>query len=109
EVRDQQALDGAFEQAHRQAQAVVVLPDPLLYSDRQRLLALTTKHRLPAIFVARNSVNAGALMTYGPKFAVVWRRAADYVDKILKGSKPAELPIEEPTQYELVVNLKTAK
>ena len=109
EVRDQQALDGAFEQAHRQAQAVVVLPDPLLYANGQRLVALAAKHRLPAIFFARNLVNAGALMAYAPNFAGAWRRAADYIDKILKGSQPADLPIEEPTQYELVVNLKTAK
>ena len=110
EARDQQALYGAFEQAHRQTQAVLVLPDPILYADGQRVIALAAKHRLPAIFAAtRNMVNAGGLMAYGPKFAVAWRRAADYVDKILKGAKPAELPIEEPTQYELVVNLKTAK
>ena len=109
EARDQQALEGAVEQAHRQAQAVLMLPDPLLYANAQRLIALAAKHRLPAMYFVRNQVNEGGLMSYAPNLAVAWRRGAEYVDKILKGSKPAELPIEEPTQYELVVNLKTAK
>ena len=70
---------------------------------------IAAKHRLPAVYTARGMVDAGGLMAYGPNFRVAWRRAADYVDKILKGAKPADLPIEEPTQYELVVNLRTAK
>jgi putative ABC transport system substrate-binding protein len=109
EVRNQEALDGAFEQAHRQAQAVLVLPDSVLNANRLRLTALAAKHRLPSMHSSRGTVDAGGLMAYGPNFGVQWRRAADYVDKILKGSKPAELPIEEPTQFELAVNLRTAK
>jgi len=109
EVRRLQALDGAFEQAHRQTQAVLIMPDPILYGDQPRLIALAAKYRLPTVYSARLAVDAGGLMAYGPNFAVVWRRTADYVDKILKGSKPADLPVEEPTRYELVVNLKTAK
>jgi putative ABC transport system substrate-binding protein len=109
EVRGQEALNGAFEQAHHQAQAVLVLPNSVVNADRSRLVALAAKHRLPSVYSARGVVDGGGLMAYGPNFAVQWRRAADYVDKVLKGSKPAELPIEEPTQYKLVVNLRTAK
>ena len=95
--------------AHRQAQAVVVLPDAAINANVRRLTALAAKYKLPCVYSARGVVDAGGLMAYGPNFAVAWRRAADYVDKILKGSKPDELPIEEPTQFELVVNLRTAK
>lgn len=109
EVRDKEALDSAVKRSHQQAQAVLVLPHPIVYADQPRLIALAAKYRLPAIYSARSTVDAGGLMAYGPNFAVAWRRAADYVDKILKGSKPVDLPIEEPTQYELVVNLRTAK
>jgi putative ABC transport system substrate-binding protein len=108
-VRDQEARNDAFEQAHRQAQAVVVLPDSVVNADLAGLTALAAKYRLPSIYSSRVAVDAGGLMSYGPNFAVAWQRAADYVDKILKGSKPGELPIEEPTQFELVVNLRTAK
>jgi putative tryptophan/tyrosine transport system substrate-binding protein len=108
-VRDQATRDAAFEAAHRQAQAALVLPDPVVNADQPGLIALAAKYKLPCIYGARNVVDAGGLMAYGPNFAVAWRRAADYVDKILKGSKPGDLPIEEPTQFELVVNLRTAK
>lgn len=109
EVREQQALGRAFEQARRQAQAALVLPDSVLNADRPRLVALAAKHRLPSMYSTRATVAGGGLIAYGPSFAVQWRRAADYVDKILKGAKPAELPIEEPIQFELAVNLGTAK
>lgn len=109
EVRRLQALDGAFEQAHRHAQAVLIMPDPILYGDQTRLIALAAKYRLPTVYSARLAVDAGGLMAYGPNFALTWRRTADYVDKILKGTKPADLPVEESARYELVVNLKTAR
>ena len=109
EVRDPAALDRAFEQARRKAQAVMVLPDPTVFAHRWQVTALAAKHRLPAIYPTRDYVEAGGLITYGPDFAVMFRRAADYVDKILRGAKPGDLPIEQPTQYVLVVNLKTAK
>jgi putative ABC transport system substrate-binding protein len=109
EVRDQEALDLAFDRAQRWAQAVLVLPDITINADYQRLTALAAKHRLPAVYSARALVDAGGLMAYGPDFAVMNRRAADYVDKILRGAKPADLPVEQPTKFELVANLKTAK
>ena len=109
EVREPAALDRAFEQAGRKAQAVLVLPDPVLFSHRAQVTALAARHRLPAIYPSRDYIEAGGLITYGPDFAVMFRRAADYVDKILRGARPGDLPIEQPTQYVLVVNLKTAK
>jgi len=81
----------------------------VLNGDPERLTALSAKYRLPTMHSSARMVNAGGLIAYGPNFAVQWRRAAEYVDKIVKGAKPAELPIEEPTQYELNVNLRTAK
>jgi len=109
EVRNQEALDRAFQEAQHGAQAVLVLPDLTISADRQRLTALATRHRLPAVYPARSLVDAGGLMSYAPDFDVANRRAADYVDKILRGAKPTDLPVEQPTQYQLVVNLKTAK
>ena len=86
-----------------------MLPDPVLFSHRGQVTALAARHRLPAIYPSRDYIEAGGLITYGPDFAVMFRRAADYVDKILRGARPGDLPIEQPTQYVLVVNLKTAK
>src|SRR5262245_4936769 len=77
--------------------------------ERRRLVDLAAKHRLPAVYTVKEYVDAGGLMTYGPNLADVVRRAAAYVDKILKGAKPADLPVEQPTKFELVINLKTAK
>jgi putative ABC transport system substrate-binding protein len=76
---------------------------------RGQITALAAKYRLPAIYYLRDFVDAGGLMAYAPDLAVQWRRAADYVDKILRGAKPADLPIEQPTQWSLIINLKTAK
>jgi putative ABC transport system substrate-binding protein len=108
-VREAQALDHAVRQARRGAQALLVFSDPLTMSNTQRIVALAARHRLPDMYLLRDSVQAGGLMAYGPDLAVVFRRSADYVDKILNGARPADLPIEQPTQYRLVVNLKTAK
>ena len=88
---------------------MVVLPDPLFYSARQMIVALAAKHRLPAIYEDREYVQDGGLISYGPNIAEMARRSAAYVDRILKGAKPGDLPIEAPTEYELVINLKTAK
>lgn len=72
-------------------------------------MGLAAKHRLPAIYLTREFAEAGGLMSYGPNVADLWRRAADFVDKILKGAKPADLPVDQPTKFELVINRKTAK
>jgi putative ABC transport system substrate-binding protein len=93
EVRNPESLDGAFDQAHRQAQAVFVAPNPMLLSHLHRVTALAAKHRLPTMYYLRDFVDAGGLLAYTPDFAVMFRRAAEYVDKILKGANPADLPI----------------
>lgn len=109
EVREPGALDRAFGQAGQQAQGVLVLPDPVIAALRGQLTALAARHRLPTIYSLRDFVDAGGLMSYGPDLGVQYRRAAEYVDKILKGALPADLPIEQPTQWTLVVNLKVAR
>lgn len=110
QVRKSEALPHAFEEARRQAaQAVVVLPDPLTVQAQRQIAMLSTKHRLPSMYALLEFVDAGGLMAYGVENAVLFRRAADYVHKILKGAKPGELPIEQATEYALAVNLKTAK
>jgi len=81
----------------------------MFISERRHLVALAAKNRLPAVYPLREFVDAGGLMAYGPNLPDLSRRAATYVDKILKGAKPADLPIEQPTTFELVINLKTAK
>jgi putative tryptophan/tyrosine transport system substrate-binding protein len=91
------------------AEALTVLPSGLFIGQRRRLVDLAAKNRLPAVYQSRESVDAGGLMSYGPNFADLFRRAATYVDKILKGAKPADLPVEQPTKFELAINLKTAK
>ena len=108
-VSEPGALASAFEQAERTAQAVLVLPDAMFSAHRKEITALAAKHRLPAMYYLRDYVDVGGLMAYALDFAVLWSRAADFVDKILKGAKPADLPIEQPTEYLLFVNLKTAQ
>jgi putative tryptophan/tyrosine transport system substrate-binding protein len=92
-----------------QADALVVIPSGLFFSHRSQLAALAMQHRLPTIFLEREFVEAGGLLAYGPSMADLSRRAATYVDKILKGATPADLPVEQPTKFELVINLKTAQ
>ena len=95
--------------AKERVDALVVFPSPMLYSERDRIVELSAKNRLPAIFNARESVEIGGLMAYGASLDELNRRAATYVDKILKGAKPADLPVEQPTTFELAINLRTAK
>jgi putative ABC transport system substrate-binding protein len=103
-------LDGAFRTAVReQADAMYVLPSPTFSHHRARLAELAVKHRLPGIYEDKGYVEAGGLMAYGPDFPDLFRRSASYVDRIFKGAKPGDLPIEQPTKFEFVVNLKTAK
>ena len=88
---------------------LIVLPDPLTGSHRSTIIALAAKARMPALYGYREYVDEGGLLAYGPNYRDVFRRGAVYVDKILKGAAPAELPVEQPTKLELVINLKTAK
>jgi putative ABC transport system substrate-binding protein len=104
---DFSAAFSAISRAH--AQALYVIIDPYFFNNRMTLLALASKARLPVIYGEKNFAEAGALLSYGPNFGDMFRRSAEYVDKILKGAKPADLPIEQPKEYELVINLKTAK
>ena len=103
-------LEKAFREAARQkADALFVAGDSLAYAYLQLIAELALKYRLPTLFLFRAHVEAGGLMSYGADILDLYRRAGGYVDKILKGTKPADLPIEQPTKFELVVNLKTAK
>jgi len=104
-----EAIDRAFERARQKAQAVVVIGEPITLEHRGRVVELAAKHRLPAIYLEGSYVQTGGLMSYGPDYAAMWRRGAEYVDKILRGAKPADLPIEQPTRYLFSVNLKTAR
>lgn len=89
--------------------ALIAASDPFIIVQRDVIIRLAAKHRVPAIYYLRQFVSEGGLMSYGPDTADIWRRAASYVDRILKGEKPAELPAQAPVKFELVVNLKTAK
>jgi putative ABC transport system substrate-binding protein len=91
------------------ADAVIQLPSPMLFGEHQRIVELAAKSRLPAMYAAREFVEDGGLMSYGASQPDLFRRAATYVDKILKGANPADLPVEQPTKLELVFNLKTAR
>ena len=88
---------------------LIVLPDAFTFTHRAEQVAATGRHRLPAIYALRGQALDGGLLSYGPDTIDLYRRAASYVDRILKGEKPADLPVQNPTKYELVVNLKTAR
>jgi putative ABC transport system substrate-binding protein len=110
EARGPADLDRAFSDMTRaRAGALTVLPSSMFFIERRRLVDLAAKNRLPAVYTSRDYVDAGGLMAYGANLLDLYRRAATYVDKILKGAKPADLPIEQPTKFELVINLQTAK
>jgi putative tryptophan/tyrosine transport system substrate-binding protein len=110
EVRNPEDLDGAFEAARQQhPDALVSVEDPFTGSYRKRIANFAIADRLPSLYGLREDVEAGGLMSYGANLADLYRRAAGYVDKIFKGAKPAELPVQQPTKFELVINLKTAK
>ena len=108
--RGPEDFDRAFSDMTRaRAGALAVLPSNMFTNERGRLVALAAKNRLPAVYTSREFVDAEGLMAYGANFADLFRRATTYVDKILKGTKPGDLPVEQPTKFELVINLKTAK
>lgn len=110
EVRGRGEFEGAFEAMTRaRTEAVVVLPDPVFFTARALIVPMALKHRLPAVFHAREFVELGGLMAYGPSVAEQFRRAAVYVDKILKGARPGDLPVEQAAKLELSINLKTAQ
>ena len=110
DVRTPGDFGGAFDAAIRQrAGAMVVGIDALTQANHRPIIGLAAKHRLPAIYASREFVDAGGLVAYGVSYPHLYHRAASFVDKILKGAKPADLPVEQPTKFELVINLKTAK
>jgi putative tryptophan/tyrosine transport system substrate-binding protein len=110
EVNRPDGFDRAFSAVTTgRAEALTVASSSLAFRNRGRIASLAQKNRLPSIYGLREFADAGGLMAYGPNYAELWRRAAAYVSKILKGAKPGELPVEQPTTFELVINLKTAK
>ena len=110
EVRDPKDIESAFRAASKEhADAVLVLGSPVLNSQQKQVIELAVKSRLPAIYFNLEFVEAGGLMSYGVNIADLARRAATYVDKILKGRKPADLPVEQPIKFEFIINLKAAK
>ena len=109
-ARNPGELAGAFAaMARASVQAVLLLGNPIVFAERQRLAELAIKHRLSTMSDVRDVVEAGGLMSYSPNWDDLYRRGAIYVDKILKGAKPADLPVEQATKFELAINLKTAK
>jgi putative ABC transport system substrate-binding protein len=110
EVHGPGGVDSAFSAILRErAGALVVLPDPMFRNQHRRIIALAAHNRLPTVYWSRDLVDAGGLMAYGTNIPEIHRRAATFVDKILKGARPGDLPVEQPTKFELVINLKTAK
>jgi putative ABC transport system substrate-binding protein len=109
EIRRAEDIGPVFERLKGHAEALYILADPLLFTHRLRINTLALGARLPTIHSLREYVEASGLMSYGPNWSDQWRRAADYVDKILRGAKPADLPVEQPTKFDLIINLTTAK
>jgi len=109
-VRKPDDIEATFtSMTDRQVQAVLVASSGITYDNRYRVAKMALEHRLPVIAAFREFTHAGMLMSYGPNFPAIYHRAASYVDKVLKGTPPAEIPVEQPTKYDLVINVKTAK
>jgi putative tryptophan/tyrosine transport system substrate-binding protein len=109
EIRRAEDIVPAFEALKGRADAIYVVAEPLVFTNRTRIHTLAMAGRLPAIYNSREYVEMGGLMSYGPNFPDLYRRAAEFVDKILRGAKPADIPVQQPTQFNLIVNLTTAK
>jgi ABC-type uncharacterized transport system substrate-binding protein len=109
EIQRAQDIALAFEALRGRADAIYVSTDPLVITNLTRINTLALGSRLPTIYTSRDYVEAGGLMSYGPNYPDLWRRAADYVDKILRGAKPGDIPVEQPTKFDLIINLTTAK
>jgi putative ABC transport system substrate-binding protein len=109
-VRSLDDFESAFARAKREgAQALITTPNPLINTQQRQVLDFAAKNRLPAMYPTSEFVEAGGLMSYAPNYTDLFRRAADFVDKILKGTKPADIPVEQPMKFEFVINLKAAK
>jgi putative ABC transport system substrate-binding protein len=109
-VRDEAEIEAAATAFAREPEGgLIAAPDPFINTHRGLIIALAQRHRLPTLFGFRQHVKEGGLMSYGPDSVDIVRRSASYVDRILKGEKPADLPVQAPTKYELAINLKTAK
>ena len=109
EIRGAEDISPALEALKSRVDALYICPDPLTNTHRVRINTLALSTRLPTISGVREFVEAGGLMSYGPNFPDLFRRAADFVDKILRGTKPGDIPVEQPTKFDLVINLTTAK
>jgi putative ABC transport system substrate-binding protein len=109
EIRRAEEVAPAFETLKSQIDAVYVVGDALVSANRTRIITFALSRRLPTIFNTRDDIQAGALMSYGPNFPALFRRTAEYVDKILRGANPGDLPVEQPTKFDLVINLTTAR
>jgi putative ABC transport system substrate-binding protein len=109
EIRSPEDIAPAIEAFKGRAEGLYICNDPLVTTNRARIAALALSVRLPTMFNVREFVEAGGLMSYGPNFLALYRRTGDFVDKILRGAKPADLPVEQPTMFDLTLNLKTAK
>ena len=109
EIRRAEDVAPAFEALKGRTEALYIASDPLVLTNRVRISTLALGARLPTIYSFREYVEAGGLMSYGPNLPDLFRRAGDYVDKILRGAKPADIPVEQPTKFDLVINLTTAK
>jgi putative ABC transport system substrate-binding protein len=110
EVRGPNDFDNAFETTIREhVQALMTIPTPIVNFHQGRIIQFAAKNRLPAMYALPEFTEAGGLMSYSPSYTALYRRAAWYVDKVLRGTKPADLPVEQPTKFEFIVNLRTAK
>jgi ABC-type uncharacterized transport system substrate-binding protein len=107
---DAKGLESAFKTAkQKQVNAVMTITSPRFFAERKRIVELAAKHRLPGIYFQKEFVDEGGLMSYGADYVDLYRRAAVYVDKILRGTKPADLPMQQATKFEFVINLNAAK
>jgi putative ABC transport system substrate-binding protein len=109
EIRRDKDIAAAFEAFRDRAEALYVVANPIMFTNRIRINTFALAARLPTMYQVREYVEAGGLMSYGPNWPSIWRRAADLVDKILRGTKPADIPVEQPTRFDLVLNLTTAQ
>ena len=109
EIRRPEDIAPAFEALKGRVDALYVAADPVLNTNRMRVAILAVGARLPTMYGIREPIETGGLMYYGPNFADLYRRSADFVDKILRGTKPGDIPVEQPTKFDLVINLSTAK